>query len=194
MAEFCSALGADILADCINRPVAGVEQKLVLFPLDTLTTYTQTDGLATAMTLSAAGFVIDGINDVLRFENSFVRPAESQAGFKHSLPGIIIRNISVATRNEINKLLVGGKKYAAVLERRAKGAAKADAFLVFGPTYGLEVPDGGFVDNSNENDGMMVLTLTSPDFAKEPRVPDVLLLTDYATTKTASDAGFAPPP
>lgn len=192
MSEICSTLATDILRDCTNKPVPGVEQKLVLIPANTRSSYTRSGGLITALTLSAAGFTIDGIKDIMNFQNSFVNPDDGESGFKHGIQGIRIQDPSVEVRNAINAMATGGNKYFAVLERRWQGANQDDAFLFFGTEFGLEVPDGGIIDNSNENDGCMVLTLTTGSIFKEPRVPDVLLLTNYDTTKTAFDAAFAP--
>lgn len=192
MSEICDTLASDILKDCNNKPTPGIEQKLILIPVNLVTARTLSAGLISALTLSAGAYTIDGIKDIMNYQNSFVNPSDGESGFKHSLQGIRIQDPSVEVRDEINALAVGGRKYYAVIERRWKGSSDEDAFLFFGYNYGLEVPDGGIVDNSNENDGCMVLTLSTPELFKEPRVPDVLLLTNYATTKTAFDAAFAP--
>lgn len=193
MSQLCNLLSRDILRDCANRPAPGVEQKLVIMPAQNRTAITITDGVITALTYSSAGYVIDGINDIINYQDSFIRPADGQPGVLHSIQGIIIQDPSAEVRHAVNDILMGGGKYHAFLERRWKGTDDEDALLCFGTQYGLEVPDGGFIDNSNENDGCMVLTLSTPNTGvqmKEPEVPNVTLLTNYATTKAAFDNAF----
>lgn len=192
MSEICTEIAIDLTRDCVNTPVAGIRQTAILIPLDHITAKTVTDGLMTVLTLSAAGHKIEVMKEFMNYQNSFVNPADGQSGFKHSVQNIHVLDPSVEVRNAINLMATSGRRFALVLERNWKGTDSADAFLVFGVNFGLEIPDGGIVDNSNENDGAMIISLGTPEVFKEQRVPDVLLLTDYAATKTAFDNAFAP--
>ena len=76
----------------------------------------------------------------------------------------------------------------AIVEKKWKGTDNENAFKVFGLVHGLEISE--LTDNSRENDGTSVITLSTPAGFKEPKVPHQLLETDYDTTKTAFDNKF----
>lgn len=189
----CEYLAQDIDRVCgENGPKQGVEQKIVLFPIGNISAITRSNGLITALTLSAVGYSIDGVNEMIRYESSFVEPENGVPGYIHRAMNIPILDPSVEARNALNAIAAGGGKYVAVIERLAKGASDEDAFIVLGVECGLSVRSDGANENSNENDGMIILNLSSRENIRESRPPDCLLLTDYATTKTAFDAAFNP--
>lgn len=194
MAIFCSNIANDILQDCSNKPVAQYEQRVLLIPESVLAASGITfDGTnpnslitALALTTSATGELIEGILNKtwINGGDTFVNPADGSPGFIHQLNGIRILDPSHEKRDEINKLAGGGATVFAVIERKWRGTDSKDAFLFHGLKFGLVIPDGGIVNNSNENDGAMVLTLQTPEGFKEPYLPHVYLDTDYATTVT----------
>lgn len=131
--------------------------------------------------------MIEGVQNknVLNHSNTFTNPADGTPGFVHMLQGIKILDPSVEKRQAIEELMAGGGSYYAITERLWKGTSSEDAFLFYGFDCGLHVPDGGLVDNSNENEGTMMLTLQTPEGFKETGLPKIVKLTDYATTVTA---------
>jgi len=194
MATYCENIENDILQDCANKPVANYEQKVLLIPASVLAAsgitfdVTNPNSLITALALttSATGELIEGIMNKtwISSGNTFVNPTDGSPGFIHMLNGIRILDPSQEKRDEINKLATGGATVFALIERKWRGTSSLDAFLFHGLKFGLTIPDGGIIDNSNENDGAMVITLQTPEGFKEPYLPHVYLDTDYATTVT----------
>ena len=196
MANFCNEIENDILRLCSDgdQPVANIEQKILLIPSARLPASGITfDGsnpnsLITAIALETAdtGELIEGIKNKtwINNGNTFVNPADGSPGFIHQLNGIRILDPSQEKRDEINKLAVGGATVFVVIERLWRGPSSLDAFLFHGLKFGLVIPDGGIIDNSNENDGALVITLQTPEGFKEPWLPHVYVDTDYDTTVT----------
>ncbi len=194
MATFCTELENDILRDCSNQPVANLEQKVLIIPDSLLPATgitfdgTNPDSLITALALDTGttGKLVEGIMNKtwINNGNTFVNPADGSPGFIHMLSGIRILDPSQEKRDEINKLATSGATVFALIERFWRGDSDLDAFLFHGLKFGLVIPDGGIIDNSNENDGALVVTLQTPEGFKEPWLPHVYLDTDYATTVT----------
>ena len=138
--SFCELLAADIAKVCGEGQVAaGVEQKVVLFPLANISASTKADGIITAITLTAAGYTIDGIHEMIRYQSSFVRPENGMPGFIHRLNNVPVLDPSAEARDALNAIAAGGGNYVAVIERKAKGVDDEDAFIVLGLNYGLSV-------------------------------------------------------
>jgi hypothetical protein len=194
--EVCATMGADILRSCDNKPVAGIEQRLVLINEHDLLasgiTFDATlpSSLITQLALVAAktGYEVQGIKQIMNYTNTLEAPEDSDNGVIHSIAGIRVYDPSEQTRNEVNKFIAGAKVYA-VLERKWKGADNAHAFLFFGLKFGLELSE--LSDSSNENDGTIVMTLSTPSGFKEPYLPHIYRDTDYATSLTAFNNKFA---
>jgi hypothetical protein len=195
MSLICTSLAADVARDCDNPSTAEMEQKVLLIPSSALPqsgiTYDATNpnelitDIATAS--GTQGYLIEGIQQKnwINRNTNYVNPADGSAGFLHSLEGIRILAPSLAARKAAHALLVSGDTFYAVVEKKWKGTSSAQAFEFLGAKFGLVVPDGGFVDNSNENDGAMVVSLSTREGLKEPYLPHIFLDTDYATTVTA---------
>lgn len=84
------------------------------------------------------------------------------------------------------KALGRGAEVIAIVEQRFKGADGDDAFLVYGWDQGLKLADGTF--DHNENNGNLIIPLSSMDPDLEPDPPMILLMTDYDTTKVFFDS------
>lgn len=197
MATICSKIASDITKQCgKDKPVQGIEQEIVLINEDDLAATgitfdsTDPDELITALALESgtSGFKVEGLKQIMNFANTFENPAEGESGTLHTIAGIRIADPSVAAQKFVNALVDGARVYA-VVETKWKGSSNANAFKFFGLKFGLELKE--MTDSSNENDGVKVLTLGTPEGFKEPLVPHQLLDTDYDTTKTAFDNKFA---
>jgi hypothetical protein len=194
--SICAKMAQDLLRSCDNKPVQGIEQRLVLINVDDLPatgiTFDTTlpSSLITQLELAATkvGYEVQGIKQIMNYTNSLEASEDSDNGVIHSLAGIRIYDPSETTRNQVNKFISGAKVYA-VLERKWKGTNNAHAFLFFGLKFGLELSE--LADNSNENDGTIVMTLSTPSGFKEPYLPHVYRDTDYATSLTAFNNKFA---
>lgn len=196
MPSICAKIGQNILRECDNKPVLGIEQRLMLINTEDLPATgitfdaTYPSSLITQLELltGKTGYEVQGIKQIMNYTNSLEASEDSDNGVIHSLAGIRIYDPSELIRNEVNKFIAGAKVYA-VLERKWKGVGNAHAFLFFGLKFGLELSE--LADNSNENDGTIVMTLSTPSGFKEPYLPHIYRDTDYATSLTAFNNKFA---
>jgi hypothetical protein len=196
MSGICAKIGQDILRECDNKPVLGIEQRLVLINTEDLPatgiTFDTTlpSSLITQLQLATGktGYEVQGIKQIMNYTNSLEASEDSDNGVIQSLAGIRIYDPSETIRDEVNKFVAGAKVYA-VLERKWKGTDNKHAFLFFGLKFGLELTE--LTDNSNENDGTIVMTLSTPSGFKEPYLPHIYRDTDYATSLTAFNNKFA---
>jgi len=187
MSEICAEISKDILKNCDDTPVMGIEQRLVLINESDLpasgiifdTVYK--NSLITDINLitGKTGYEVQNIKQIMNYTNSLESSEDSENGVLHQINGIRIYDPSEEARKEINSFIGGAKVYA-VLERKWKGIDNKYAFLFFGLKFGLELKE--LVDNSNENDGTMVLSLGTPSGFKEPYVPHIYRDTNYETS------------
>lgn len=193
-------IAASILRDCdANPPIKGLEQNLVVINWEDLAKSgisldgTNPNELIDGLTLESGtqGYLFEGIQSKqnIKHANEFAVNENAQNGFRHILPEILWPDNSKAGRAELNKMKNG--RFYVVSERLWKGASSADAFLFYGYLVGLELVVVS--DESNENDGLPVITFQTPEGFYEPNLPHLLLDTDYATTKTAFGNLFANP-
>lgn len=191
-------LAADIMNDCENLSIAGIEADILLIPhgdVDkTATTIDATNPLlVTDLVLKAGktGFLLQGVKQTNGYNHEFV-PGDEQTPDKsrHVVRGRILTP-SAANRNQANKL-GKGEGYMAVVNKKYKGKDSKDAFLILGWDAGLYLSSKS--ENSLENDGAILLELGSKDTMLEKDDPKVLLETDYDTTKAAFDNKFAVEP
>lgn len=179
---------ADILFDCLNAPVGGIEQEIVLInqnDIDTITTTTDANNriLLTNLQLKSGktGYKLTGVKQSNGKAYELVKKDNAPDKFKHTFSGVIF-NPSAENKNQAANLALGAK-YVAVVEQKWKGTASEDAFEVLGLRSGLELMT--MTNNSKENDNMIMFELSSADGYEEPTLPMTLLDTDYAATKTA---------
>jgi hypothetical protein len=192
----CAKISSDVVVNCDDIPVGGIEQRLVLINVDDANqagfTFDATNptSLMTAIELlpNKVGFEIQGIKQIMKYTNAGEIPEDSFNGVRHQIVGIKFFDNSPAARTQVNKIIAGAKVYA-VLETKWKGEDNKSAFKFFGIKFGLELAE--LVDNSDENDGMTVISLATPTGYKEPYLPHIYLDTDYATSKTAFNNKFA---
>jgi hypothetical protein len=193
MSIICNKISESIVYDCENRPLVGIEQRLVLINENDLDRAAITFGvfypnaLMTKIALKPGktGYEITGIKQIMNFTNSLVSDEASEDGVKHSITGIKINDPSEKIRNEINKY-IGGSKVYAVLARKWKGQDNKYAFLFFGLHYGLSITE--LKDESVG--GAMQISLSTPGSMKEPYLPHIYRDTDYPTSLTAFENNF----
>ncbi|MCO6147529.1 hypothetical protein [Flavobacterium sp. NRK1] len=186
-------LTADILFDCANAPVGGIEQNVILIAKDDIDTVnTTTDAtnrvLVSNLQLKAGktGYLLSGVKQSNGKAWELVKKENAPDKFKHTFSGVIF-NPSAANKLQADSL-AKGTKYVAVIEQVWKGADSKDAFEVLGLTSGLELMT--MTNNSKENDNMIVFELSSADGYEETTMPRTLLDVDYAATKTAFNNKF----
>ena len=200
MSSICAEIASGVVKACgLEKPVMGIEQDLVLInekdlPLAGITfDETNPNELITALELAAGkvGFLVEGLKQIMNYNNSFETPDDAESGVIHTIAGIRVQQNTVEAQKFVNDLINGARVYA-VIEMKWKGTDNANAFRFFGIKYALELKE--MADASNENDAVKVLTLGTPNGFREPFVPHQLLDTDYDTTKTAFDNKFEAAP
>lgn len=187
-------LSADIIKDCDNKPIGGLEVSAVLINFDDIDKAASTldatndlliTNLATVSTTS--GFTLEGIKQTNGASFEFVVKEDTFDAYKHIFSGVILTP-SASNKKSMAEVASGGR-YVVVVEKKFKGADQGDAFEVLGWDTGMLISE--LVWNSKESDGVIKFTLSSLDAYEEPEMTRNLLETDYATTKTAFDAKFA---
>ena len=193
MADCTQKLTADLLIDCDNLPVGGLEVNAWIFNKTDIdrSAVTFDAGNKISMTnfqlLSAkVGFKLEGIKQSNAKNYALVPKENLPDKWLHQFNGVIF-NPTVDNKLQLNSLSEGGR-YVVVVEQLWKGAADASAFEVLGYNVGLKLTES--VNNSVENDNGITLVLASEANYEETNIPYTLLDTDYATTKAAYDNGF----
>jgi hypothetical protein len=187
-------LTADILFDCANAPIGGIEQNVVLIKkedIDVAATTTDATNrvLVTNLQLKAGktGFLLTGVKQSNGKAWELIKKENAPDKFKHTFSGVIF-NPSALNKQQADSLSKGAK-YVVVIEQVWKGANSGDAFEVLGLSSGLELM--AMTNNSRENDNMIMFDLASADGYEETTMPRTLLDGDYAATKTAFTNKFA---
>jgi len=181
-------LTADILFDCANAPVGGIEQNVVLINKDDIdvanTTIDATNRiLLTNLQLKAgkSGYLLTGVKQSSGKAWELVKKENAPDKFKHTFSGVIF-NPSAANKQQADSLSQGSR-YIAIVEQVWKGTDSKEAFEVLGLTSGLELMT--MTNSSRENDNMIMFELSSADGFEETTMPRTLLDVSYAATKTA---------
>lgn len=181
-------LTADILFNCSNAPVGGIEQNVILINKDDIDVVnTTTDAtnrvLVTNLQLkpSKTGYLLSGVKQSNGKAWELVKKENAPDKFKHTFSGVIF-NPSAANKQQADGLSKGAK-YVVVIEQVWKGTNSEDAFEILGLTSGLELMT--MTNNSKENDNMIMFELSSSDGYEETTMPRTLLDVSYAATKTA---------
>jgi hypothetical protein len=186
-------LTADILFDCSNAPVGGIEQNVVLINKDDIDVVASTIDasnriLVTNLQLKPGktGYLLTGVKQSNGKAWELVKKENAPDKFKHTFSGVIF-NPSAENKQQADSLSKGAK-YVAVIEQVWKGVTNKDAFEVLGFNAGLELMT--MTNSSKENDNMIMFELTSVDGYEETTMPKTLLDVTYAATKTVFDNKF----
>jgi hypothetical protein len=187
-------LTQDILFDCTNAPIGGIEQNVLLINKEdidiTSITYNETNEMiVTDFTLKAGkkGYMLTGVKQANGKAWELVKKENAPDKFKHTFSGVIF-NPSAQNKQQAGNLAKGAK-YVAIVEQVWKGAESKDAFEILGLSSGLEITT--MTNNSKENDNMIMFELSSADGFEETSMPKTLLDVDYTATKTAFENKFA---
>jgi hypothetical protein len=107
--------------------------------------------------------------------------------FKHGFAGRI-PVLDKKTRAMIDNMVNYPSGFVVIIEKKYKGTNSESAFVMLGFKNGLHITEGK--EATNEADGMFTFKMSSLESMLEPHNPKIVLETDYATTKTAFNAGF----
>lgn len=183
----------DILYDCDNPAVGGIEVDVLLINSDdidrsalTLSPTNKTHLTNFALKASKTGYMIQGVKQVQGAQFELVEKENGPNKFKHTFSGVVL-NYSKENKLQLQNM-AEGNTFVAIVNLKWKGANNADAFQVLGLSTGLALRTATW--NTKENDGQVLFTLASLDGYEESKLPSSLLITDYATTLTAFNNKF----
>jgi hypothetical protein len=187
----CGKLIQNMLYDCTNPIIGGVEATVYLFNRSDIVAYvrdTDNPQIVTDITLatSALGYSYEGYNTSVKPKTSFVKKDYSPR-YDHTLDFVIFAK-GAAVKAEVEKL--GTNRVVAIIENIHKSGDSA--FEIFGTDLGLELTTVKSDPNDANSEGAYEITLGSPANFKEPHMPATFFITDYATTKAALLALITP--
>lgn len=184
----------DIINDCDNLSITGVESDIVVIPhkeFDKTASVLNADNrmLLDDLVLNAgtSGFKIEGIRQKNIYKAEFVPSEETLDRYKHMV-GFAIMTPSPENRLQASKL-AKGESYLVVIRRRYKGAEGKAEFIVLGYDAGLYVTVN--TEASNENDGAFILEMASKDKSLEYDMARNLFEGDTQSTSEAFNNKFA---
>jgi hypothetical protein len=188
----CGKLIQNMLYDCANPIIGGVESVVYLFNRSDIAAYIRdtvnpqiitditmavTSGVGITPVVHAKGFRYEGYNTSVKPKTTFIKKDYS-ARYDHMVDFVIFAKGS-DVKAEIEKL--GTNRVVAIIENIHKSGDSA--FEVFGTDLGLELTTIKSDPNDANSEGAYELTLTSPANFKEPHMPATFFATDYASTK-----------
>lgn len=185
----CNKLLTDnLINDCSVDPILGLTRGVAINYSDIDWSATTVDG-ATITNLSLLsgkkGYEITWLKRMGSNNNNLVASPTEREGFTHAF-ACQLAGYSAENAERINELKNG--KFLIVAESNFGGVDNADKFKVFGFTSGLYLTEA--VHNSNENSGAITYILSTMDGDLEKYIYQVLLETDYETTKADFEALF----
>lgn len=178
----CALIASSQVIDCDDKPVAGLDNFLYLFNLSDKATTPETLGTITAITTLA-------VNQMFKWEggNNFVNGTYATVvgnvlnSFTHTLT-ITAPNDAQLGLNEIQNMA-----NARVIGCVAKFGDLTPTVRMYGRVHGM-VGDVVGDESSEDNDGLPLVTLSTPPGKREPKLPQHVLSTDYPGTITMLDA------
>lgn len=175
----------DFTFDCSNPPQSGIEVDVVLIETKKInrTATAVTGNLCTNLEAISgeSGIALQGIKRTLTYSITATVREENSNGWVHAA-NLRIVNMSAESRAEIEKIL-NSDGITVVVEKKWKGTAGEDAFLILGLEKGMVLSEG--VENSEEAEGTFTFTLQTRENELETKGGINLLDTDLATTRTA---------
>lgn len=181
-------LTSDILFDCDNAMVGGIEVDVLLFNHKDLDKSTSTfdavnKAKLTNLTLKTgkSGFLLEGVKIVNSIKFELVKKEMGPDKYKHTFAGMIL-NLSSENKQRLIEMS-SGNTYAVMVELKWKGANSAEAFQLAGWDSGLELNVVSW--SSAENDGIVSIELSSKEGYEESKPALTVYETSYALTSTA---------
>jgi hypothetical protein len=190
MANCLDKLTSDMLFDCADRSKKGLDAGKVVFinreDVDWVNT-TIVDGKITNLQLLSgkSGFNGEFYKQLASGTATYVPSTDDVDGYTQSF---LCRLQSSSDASSTQAAELAGGKFLVVMETTYKGTSNLDAFKVLGYEVGLTLTELEW--NTTENSGALVYTCATEEGAFESRPYNILLMTDYATTKASFDTKF----
>lgn len=190
----CAVVLNDLLYDCENKAVGGIEQTLKLInrcDIDVAdwtltrsmngTTCSHSIAFSGADPASLNARTVQGIPGK-RLLNATFASSDTDFGTYYT-HGVNLFGQGLTEEALCNIKAFGeGAEVVAIIKQNFKGPSGESAFLVYGWDTGLKL--GEMTYDSNENNGNTMIPLASREPDLEPFPPMVLFMTDFDTTNT----------
>lgn len=193
MANCDGLIAGDILNDCLNSSIAGLEANVTLFNIEDIkkssTTFDALNPLKVTnfeLNTGKTGYLLESVKQVHLLKYERVKKELGNDKFKHTFSFRIL-NPTVENRNKLFEM--NGGYFAVMVEAKWKGANNAEPFLLGGYDSGMQIQVETYA--SNENDGTIAVELSSVDGYEEPKPLMTFLDTDYQTSKTLFNNKFS---
>lgn len=180
-------LTGDILFDCDNPMVGGIEVDVILINHADIDKSACTFNVANPTQLTnlqlksgKTGFLLQGIKQINELKSELVKKELGPDKEKHIFAGQII-NFSADNKKQLQAMK--GGRFAVVVELKWKGTSSADAFQIGGFDSGLELNVQTW--GTKTNDGQVSIELSSAPGYEESKTILSILETSYALTATA---------
>lgn len=185
MSETCNQIAADIIRDCLNPPVRGQKNRVIVIPRRIIEsiTYNSSNHLIIeniALATSTRGF--EYVGDASMLNTNISKTAdEFGTGYMHMLPFKIYGN-TPAIKKELEALSEETDGVMVIIEQNYKGtvAVPNAKWVVLGKDAGLRPT----VLEDTEGRNIYSITLGSADGYPEPHLPANV----YITSETVTDA------
>jgi len=180
----CDALTAGILYDCLNPPVGGVNDRLILVNFSDIDGNVTRNGsnpnVIEAITLpgGAVGYVFEGLNSSNEPRAALVK-GRYVNGYDHEVRFKVFSN-SIAAKVQLTKL--DGALVVAIVQNNHKGAAGEAAFEIYGLETGLRLQELERILADAELQGAYNLLIKNDEISKPSTLPQTLFITDFAAT------------
>lgn len=187
-------LTSDILFDCDNAMVGGIEVDVLIFnhkDIDkaacTFDATNKTVLTNFALKAGKTGYLFQGVKQVNSLKFELVPKEAGTDKYKHTFAGTIL-NFSADNKARLLELSDSGQ-VAVMVELKWKGAGDEDAFQLGGYSTGMILKVATWA--TNDKDGTISIEFASQDGYEEPKMVLSVMETDYDTTATAFANKFA---
>ena len=191
MAGNCGKISDDIFNDCDETLIGGVRDRLVLFNIDDIDTYTKNvtnsqiiEDINLITSPAARGYVFEGQNNSIDDSTALSKGAYS-VGYMHKIIFRVFGN-GPEIKKQLEALAKG--KTVAVVQNNFKGADGQAAFELKGMDSGLEVLELTSDKSDADTQGAYVVTLSTNEKFKEAHLPATVFITDFETTRDMIDS------
>lgn len=177
----CGAIDQGSGADCDDIPEGGTRARVLLANYDNIVGYEESGGVITGITMAggATFYEFTGFRNDMKKSEEVIKPEIGMPKFKHAV-SLVIYERTQEQKNNIESMVKGN--VVAIVELLGKDDT---AIEVVGKGVGLSIV-AGVIRDAYANGGYFVVNLATPDDEGklESKLPQTLLVTDYAETLT----------
>lgn len=188
----CPNISQNVLLNCLNPLVSGVNDRLILIPFDVWESLNKTFNTSTTPPVITAiapgspapGYVYEGKNNSIEPRKALVK-LRYTTPYDHEIRFKVFVN-SPEVKDQLERL--PNKKVVAIVQYNYKGTNGNAAFEVYGADVGLELQENESLPADVELGGAYDMLLRNSEFARPGTLPHTIFNTDFAATKAIVDS------